>query len=269
MSFFKGFGWYYELCGIRGVGAASSFRLIGRPRELTVVPQSTDYPVRLRLGTSDFCAYKDVLVSGEKQYDPVASDFIPRVIVDAGAHIGMASIGFALRYPGATIIAVEPEPKNFAALLRNVASYKNIVPVKAALWKQDGQVCLGASDVHPKGAFQIMEHGQIQVRAITVRTLMRDFRVPSIDLFKLDIEGAEKEVFETCDWIESVRIIAIELHDRVKPGCRTAVRAAAKNFLFEDRGDVTFCFSEVRQFTDRTDSDKVREPALQPALVRR
>jgi len=208
-------------------------------------------------------------VCGEKQYDPGVPDFSPRMIVDAGAHIGMASISFACRYPRATIIAVEPEPSNFAVLLRNVAPYKKIVPVKAALWKEDGEVCLGASDVHPKGAFQIVEHGQIQVRAVTVRTLMRELRIPSIDLLKLDIEGAEKEVFESCDWIESVRTIALELHDRVKPGCRAAVQAAARSFRFEDRGDVTFCFSEMQQFTDRSDALKLTEAALQPALVRR
>jgi FkbM family methyltransferase len=269
MSFFQGLRWYYDLCGIRGVCVASSFRLLGRPRELTIVPRGMKHPVRLRLGTSDFCAYKDVLVSAEKQYDPGIPGFSPRVIVDGGAHIGMASIRFACRYPGATIIAVEPEPTNFAALLRNVAPYKNVVPVRAALWKKDGEVCLGASDVHPKGAFRIGEHGPIQARGMTVRTLMRELRIPSIDLLKLDIEGAEKEVFETCDWIESVGTIAMELHDRVKPGCRAAVQAATRSFRLEDRGEVTFCFSEMPSFGDRSDARQPRETNLEPTLARR
>jgi FkbM family methyltransferase len=191
------------------------------------------------------------------------------VIVDAGAHIGMASISFVLRYPQAMVVAVEPEPTNFAALLRNVAPYKNIVPVKAALWEDDGEVWLGPSNVHPKGSFEIVDRGQVQVRAITIRSLMRELRIPSIDLLKLDIEGAEKEVFETCDWIESVGTIAIELHDRVKPGCRAAMQAAARNFRFEDRGAVTFGFSAIQQVTDRSNADELSEAACQTASVRR
>lgn len=251
MSVIGGLRWYYELCGIRGVCAVAWFRLTGRPREFAVVPNGAEHAVHLRLGTSDFCAYKDVLVFRSKQYEPGAAAFSPRVIVDAGAHIGMASIGFARRYPRASIFAVEPEPANFALLCRNVSAYRQIVPIQAAIWKEDGEVCLGHSEAHPKGAFQIAEDGERRVRAITIGTLMREMRIEFIDLLKMDIEGAEKEVFEACDWIGKVGTIAIELHDRVKPGCRTALQRAARSFHFEERGDVTFCFREMLQVEDR------------------
>lgn len=251
MSVIGGLRWYYDLCGMRGVCAAASFRSIGWPREFTVVPRGMDHPVRLRLGTSDFCAYKDVLVCRSKEYEPAIANFSPRVIVDAGAHIGMASLGFARRYPLATIYAVEPEPANFALLVQNVRAYRRIVPLQAAIWNQDGEVCLGPSAAHPKGAFQVVESSETRVRAITLGTLLREMKIDMIDLLKIDIEGAEKEVFESCDWIEKVGTIAIELHDRVKPGCGAAVRTVAKSFRFEERGDVTFCFSEVSRARER------------------
>ena len=50
------------------------------------------------------------------------------------------------------------------------------------------------------------------VRAITIRSLMRDFGIDRIDLLKIDIEGSEKEVFEACDWQERLDTIVIELH---------------------------------------------------------
>jgi FkbM family methyltransferase len=268
MSILDGIAWYYDLCGVRGIGAAASFQLFDWPRELTVTARGTSHPVHLRMGTSDFCAYKDVLVCREKEYDPRMADFSPSVIVDAGAHIGMASISFACSYPQARIIAVEPEPSNFAALLRNIAPYQNIVPVNAAIWKDDGEVCLGPCEVHPKGAFQIVERGQVLVRAMTMRTLMREMGIQVIDFLKVDIEGAEKETFEACDWIESVRTIAIELHDRVKPGCRAALQMAATDFRFEDRGEVTFCFSQRPPSADRAHATKRMESALRPSLVR-
>jgi hypothetical protein len=62
MSLWQGLKWYYELCGARGVGAIASFRLCRRPRELAIVPPQSEYPVFLRIDTSDFCAYRDVLI---------------------------------------------------------------------------------------------------------------------------------------------------------------------------------------------------------------
>jgi FkbM family methyltransferase len=192
------------------------------------------------MDTSDFCAYRDVLIVQDKQYVPDAPDFSPATIMDVGANIGMASILFARKYPSAKIIAIEPEPSNFAALVKNTLRYTNIVPIQAALWKENGHVALGESEAHPKGAFEIVEGGAERVRAITMETLMRETGISSIDLLKMDIEGAEREVFKDCAWIKHVGVIAIELHDRLKPGCRSAVETAAVGFRSDQRGEVTF-----------------------------
>jgi FkbM family methyltransferase len=240
MSLWQGLKWYYELCGSRGVCAIASFRLCRRPRELAIVPPQSEYPVYLRIDTSDFCAYRDILIFRTKSYDPEIPGFSPTTIVDAGAHIGMASVLFALKYPSAKIIAIEPEHSNFAALIRNTSPYKNIIPVQAALWREDGQVTLGPSNAHPKGAFRIDENGQQSVRAITMDTMMRETGIDSIDLLKVDIEGAEIEMFESCAWIRNVQIAAIELHERVRPGCSAAVTNAACDFRCDQRGEITF-----------------------------
>jgi FkbM family methyltransferase len=240
VSIWAGLKWYHELCGVRGVFELASFRVFGRPRELSIATPGSNNPVYLRMDTSDFCAYRDVLIFQDKQYVPEASDFSPATIVDVGAHIGMASILFAHKYPSATIIAIEPEPSNFTALVRNTFPYTNIVPIQAALWKENGHVSLGKSKAHPKGAFEVVEGGAERVRAITMETLMREMGISSIDLLKMDIEGAEREVFKDCAWIKHVGVIAIELHDRLKPGCRSAVETAAVGFRSDQRGDVTF-----------------------------
>jgi FkbM family methyltransferase len=206
---------------------------------LGIVPLQSNHRVYLRIDTSDFCAYRDVLIFKTKSYEPRIPDFSPRTIVDAGANIGMASILFALKYPKARIVAIEPEPSNFARLVRNVAPYKMITPIQAALWKEDGEVNLGASTAHPKGAFQIVDKGRQRIRAITVDTVMREAGTDSIDLLKVDIEGAEIEVFESCAWIKKVQVIAIELHDRVRPGCSSIVKSAASELHCDEQDEVT------------------------------
>lgn len=59
-------------------------------------------------------------------------------------------------------------------------------------------------------------------KTVTVAKLLKDSGFDEIDLLKVDIEGAEKEVFGAADvdeWLPKVKVIAIELHDRMKDGC--------------------------------------------------
>lgn len=53
----------------------------------------------------------------------------PRVIVDAGANIGLTAVYFANQFPAARILALEPESSNYALLCKNTAAYP-----QAALW---------------------------------------------------------------------------------------------------------------------------------------
>lgn len=237
MAQWQGIKWYLELCGVRGIFAVALFRVFKRPKELRVLPFSRDKPIYLRIDTSDFCSYRDVLIFRTKSYRPDNIECDPRTIIDVGAHIGMSAILFAREYPKARILAIEPEPSNYAALQRNTAAYENITCMQAALWKQDGEVTLGPSNAHPKGAFEISEQGAEKVRAITMNTLMKEAGITTVDLMKLDIEGAEREVFQNCQWTANVRILAIELHDRVRPGCSEIVHHAMRGYRFESKGD--------------------------------
>jgi len=231
VSLLQGITGYYEIDGWKGLLAISSYRLFGSPAEITVHPPQLKLPVHLRVRTSDPGVYRDVLLG--REYD-LPLPFSPRHIVDCGANIGMASIFFADRYPQARIIALEPEPSNFEVLMRNVSGYPNILPIHAALWKEDGELGLCGSS---KIAFQVIQGRG--VRAISMNTLMQEAGLDSIDLLKVDIEGAEKELFEACDWIQKVRALAIELHDRFKPGCRRAVESVTMGYMQLQHGETT------------------------------
>ena len=50
-------------------------------------------------------------------------------------------------------------------------------------------------------------------------------------VFKIDIEGAEREVFETpAEWIGKVGAVMVELHDDINPGCHEAFEKATRGF---------------------------------------
>jgi FkbM family methyltransferase len=246
LSVYEGIVGYYQVFGIRGLLCACSNRLFGIPKEISVSPRGVKHPVHIRIRTSDVSLFNDLLL---RQAYNIALPFTPRTIIDAGANVGMATLFYANKYPLARIVAVEPEPSNYAMLLKNVAAYPNVVPVNAALWNSDGNLHLGPIRIVPtdegKWAFMVTETG-IRVRGVTMQTLMRETAIESIDLLKMDIESGEIEAFANCaDWMRGVKGIVIELHDYMRPGCKAVLDAACQGFrVTTDGGEMTYYIRE-------------------------
>src|ERR1700676_1743073 len=63
------------------------------------------------------------------------------LVIDAGANIGASSVFFAMTYPEAPVVAVEPEPGNFALLCANVEGL-NVRCLQAAIASSSGSIRL-------------------------------------------------------------------------------------------------------------------------------
>jgi FkbM family methyltransferase len=135
------------------------------------------------------------------------------VILDCGAHIGLAALWFAQRFPRARIFAVEPAQDNFDLLRRNVSSHPNVVPIHAAIWDRDTRVDLVNADGEP-WAWAARESGSGEVPTVTVRDLLQREPNGLPLIVKIDIEGGEIELFRSnVEWVEQTPLIVIELHD--------------------------------------------------------
>jgi FkbM family methyltransferase len=189
----------------------------------------------VRLNSTDPLVWFSVFQQQEYQ---LSLPFEPRVIVDAGAYIGLSAIYLAARYPNARVLAVEPDPENFALLAANTQAYPAITPVHAALWGEDVEVAVErqpgedwACTVAPRAASGQSPRPFPRVPAMTLESLMAQFEVAKLDLLKVDVEGAEKEIFaRPFPWAALVGAIAIELHDRLRPACAATVRRATQGF---------------------------------------
>ena len=213
-------------------------KLLPAGRRVTVRVPGLSAPLSLRTRTSDVKVFHQVFVDLEHDVRGLTGDV--SVIVDAGANAGYSSVFFATAFPRARVIAIEPEASNHAQLVRNAAPYPNIVPVHAALWSHRQRVRI-ANPASEQWAFQVAagadgskdrrdasSDDDGMIAALGVADVMADFGLTHIDLLKVDIEGAETEVFgsESAAWLPRVRHIMIELHDYLKPGCEAAVYGA-------------------------------------------
>lgn len=181
-------------------------------------------PICIRPKTSDLLTFHQVFTF--KEYD-INLRFNPMVIIDAGANIGLTSLYFNKIYPNARIIAIEPEKSNFEMLKINCKNVQNILLHKRSLSNQPN---LGLN-VIDKGygnwgfVTEINDNTNSQkvvdtVKTITIDEVMNENEIECIDLLKIDIEGAEKELFESNyeNWIPKTKCIVIELHDGMKMG---------------------------------------------------
>lgn len=252
MSILRGLRSSYSLFGPYGVALVAKARLLRRSSEVSVSISGFNCPVRIRLRTTDVSLLSEMLDAPEYDLNFLVP---PRVIVDAGSNIGLTSVYYANRYPQARILAIEPEPSNYQMLERNAAPYANITCIRAALWKNDTTITIADPGLGHWG-FQTVEAADkgrsSKVEGITVDSLMTRFGIEYIDLLRVDIEGAEKEVFaDSASWIERVGVVAIELHDRLKIGCSRSVYLATKDFHWElRRGETVFLGRESRGVKD-------------------
>ena len=242
MNVVNGYKWYADLFGLSGVLAITRYRLLGSPKIIAAHPPKVQHPVYVRLKTTDEQVYRSVLLEHEYSF---GLPFYPKVILDAGANIGATSVYFANNYPEAKIVAVEPEQANFAMLIKNARQYSNIIPIHAALWNRDGEISIEdpapGSGAHGEWSYVAREgRSGTMVRAITIRTLMSELNIEAFDLVKIDVEGAEHEVFESPNWLCGTQCLMIETHDRFRPGCSEKVDLAMCGFSRSFRGETTF-----------------------------
>ncbi|MBI9041552.1 FkbM family methyltransferase [Lutibacter sp.] len=175
---------------------------------------------KIRKNTSDFSVFSSVFVLKEFKL-PIKVN--PKLIIDAGAYTGISSLYFSLYYPNSTIIAIEPETSNFEVLKLNTIRRKNINLIKAGIWYQKS--FLKIKNINKgKWSFQVhevLETDDFDIKAITIDSILKESKFKYIDILKLDIEGAEIEVFSkgSIEWLEKTNIIIVELHDRFKDGC--------------------------------------------------
>jgi hypothetical protein len=81
--------------------------------------------------------------------------------------------------------------------------------------------------------------------------LVNMYNLETIDILKIDIEGAEKELFTYNyeNWLQKVRCIVIELHDLYRPGCATAFFKAisSREFSIFCKGeDIVITFNDIK-----------------------
>ncbi len=145
-----------------------------------------------------------------------------RVILDVGANIGDETLRFRHFHPEAVIVAIEPDSENFKILCLNAGSDPKIRLLKSGLWSHDCWLRVvpgeSAEGIRVEEAETASPDG---VEAVSIPSILSQFSFDVIDILKMDIEGAEYQVFSAPNvelWIDRVKVLIVECPDVDHPG---------------------------------------------------
>ena len=194
-------------------------------------------PLSFRYGTSDPLVFWQVFVREDYRAACVGD---PKIIVDCGANVGYTSAYFANRYPQAQIFALEPDRNNREVMFLNLRGFgSRVTIINKAVWSKVGGLRIVAAPPGSRGEWGIhvrecQSAEDPDVLATTLDVLMKENGLCAIDILKLDIEGAELELFGPgCDaWLSAVKTIIVELHG---PRCKEVFSRAVTCAGFTSR----------------------------------
>jgi len=166
-------------------------------------------------------------------------------VADIGANIGMASIKMQaqlaqLYNTQVGYVAVEPEPGNFAVLQKNLPQY---LPTDSKLINA-GVTSTGEGFVSIFQPQTIKHTAWFQaspsventgVKAVSIDQLAQLYSVTGcIDVLKIDVEGAEAEIFQrNTDRLAETKIIFIEDHETIYPNSFALFAEVAEQYGFK------------------------------------
>ncbi len=132
------------------------------------------------------------------------------VILDCGAHVGLASLYFKEHYPAARIRAFEADAAITELCRANFTAFgaSDIELTQAAVWTHENGVSFDHSNDDAGHVSQ--QSDARQVPSVRLKSILAK---EDIDFLKLDVEGAEFDLFADCgEDLKRVSRMAVEVH---------------------------------------------------------
>ena len=202
----------------------------------------------IRPGDSD----ADVIVQVYDQnevYPPIK----PKVnaILDAGANIGITARYLLDAFPGARLVAIEPDGENCELFRKNVTD-SQVVLLRAGLW--DCNEPLQISNPSSRSWTYQMKVADSEgrddvVEGITLEAALHAGNMDHFDVIKIDIEGAEERIFVD-EWrhiFAQASLIFVESHGaEIAEGIEKYLQSLG--FLITEQGDMTVGYRNPSEF---------------------
>jgi len=191
----------------------------GKKYEIYNVNKFTKF--KIRVGSVDKFTILDIYKSSEYERHGFKIKK-NQVVVDLGAHVGSFSVlASSVVGKGGAVYAYEPDKYSFDLLKFNKRLNKcsNLKLFNIAVWKKEGFVNFSSSDIDSwsSSMFRKDLDSKYSVKAQTLPEIFGGIK-RKVDFLKMDIEGAEFEIFKNLDRkdFKNVDKIVLEFHNFIE-----------------------------------------------------
>jgi FkbM family methyltransferase len=161
----------------------------------------------------------------DNKYEEIVAAGRQPLIVDCGSNIGASVLWFTSRYPRAHVLAVEPADDNFELLYRNCGKLDTDLR-QAGIAAEDGYAKLTDPGEGSLAYRTVAAGPEGGIATFSLCTLLNSKAADNYTpfLLKMDVEGAEKTLFDgDCSTVAQFPIIIMEPHDWFLPGQGTSL----------------------------------------------
>lgn len=175
----------------------------------------------IRAGTTDLMMAGFDYALGVHLPAPGVRERDLRTIVELGSNAGATLASLAERYPMATILGVEPDPRNAEVAAMNVARHGDRVRVaNMAVWDEDVTLTIDGEQstglmVRPLAPSD--PDDAVRIPALSLDSIVSRYEIPyPIDFLSLTVEGTERRMLDAGgEWVANTRAIRIEVQPQL------------------------------------------------------
>jgi FkbM family methyltransferase len=178
---------------------------------VTVRVSAGERQATLKLWTYiDMLVVRELFIDGDYRVPPGRP---VRTVLDLGANVGISVRYFLARFPGARVIAVEPDPWLVPRLRANVDGLPDVAVHAAAVGPSAGTATFFSTrDGWSSSLSPVADGRPVTVRCMTVAEILESAGLARVDLVKLDIEGGEWPLLEAGAIQRATGCVVGELH---------------------------------------------------------
>jgi FkbM family methyltransferase len=140
-----------------------------------------------------------------------------KTVLDIGANIGASVIFFAMGYPNARVVGIEPTRQPFVLLSRNVTNHANVQIFNVGFHNVTTKcsIYIGGPDSVTNSVFRnaLSSNSQEEVQLVAANTFTRSIGLDRPDIIKIDTEGCEIPIINSMiDSFRNAKAVYLEYH---------------------------------------------------------
>jgi FkbM family methyltransferase len=133
-------------------------------------------------------------------------------IMEIGSLNGNDALFFKKTFPNANVFCIEGLPENYDTYLKDLTE---ITPINIVIANYDGEIVFHKKNIN--GLHGILNRGDeygsetITLKCKTMQTLCDEYNITTLDLVKIDVEGATYQILESMEnMLKTIKIMHIE-----------------------------------------------------------